>query len=227
MASDHDAAHPDAVSSIVERVRGFGPVGILSIVLVLATGNVIGAAFALLWARLSRTPWPELGFGRPRSWIADIAVGIVCGVAFKLLIKAIVFPLLGFEATNRAYAFLVGNRTALARTFILVIVGGGFGEETIWRGFLFQRSAALLGTTLQATVITVFATSLLFASAHLPDQGIVGASQAFMSGLAFGIAYVRLGRLWPIMAAHAAFDVTAALMIYWNLETQVAHLVVR
>lgn len=65
--------------------------------------------------------------------------------------------------------------------------------------------------------------ALLFASAHLIDQGIPGAAQAVMTGLTFGTAYLLLGRLWPIMAAHAAYDVTAILLIYWNLETRVAH----
>ena len=29
---------------------------------------------------------------------------------------------------------------------------------------------------------------------------------------------------WPVMVAHAAFDVTAVLMIYWNLEEPIATL---
>ncbi len=30
-----------------------------------------------------------------------------------------------------------------------------------------------------------------------------------------------------LMIAHAAFDLTALAMIYWNLETTVAHLIFR
>jgi hypothetical protein len=36
--------------------------------------------------------------------------------------------------------------------------------------------------------------------------------------------YARLKRIWPIMIAHAAFDVTAAFMIYLNREEWFAHL---
>ncbi|HXN51685.1 MAG TPA: hypothetical protein VN943_07085 [Candidatus Acidoferrum sp.] len=32
------------------------------------------------------------------------------------------------------------------------------------------------------------------------------------------------GRICMLMIAHAAFDVTAVAMIYWNLESKVAHL---
>jgi len=43
----------------------------------------------LVWARWSRTPWRDIGYVRPRSWIRTLALGIVFGSAFKLLMKAI------------------------------------------------------------------------------------------------------------------------------------------
>jgi hypothetical protein len=33
------------------------------------------------------------------------------------------------------------------------------------------------------------------------------------------------GRIWPLMVTHAAFDLAALAMIYWNLESDVAHLI--
>jgi hypothetical protein len=33
------------------------------------------------------------------------------------------------------------------------------------------------------------------------------------------------GRIWMLIVAHAAFDLTALAMIYWNLESKIAHLV--
>jgi hypothetical protein len=41
----------------------------------------IGAILVLLWARLSRTSWREIGYVRPKSWISALAVGIAFGVA--------------------------------------------------------------------------------------------------------------------------------------------------
>jgi membrane protease YdiL (CAAX protease family) len=60
--------------------------------------------------------------------------------------------------------------------------------------------------------------------AHLWDQGVPGAAQATITGLVFGTVYPRIGAIWPVMVAHAAFDVTAVLMIYWNLEEPIGHL---
>jgi hypothetical protein len=33
------------------------------------------------------------------------------------------------------------------------------------------------------------------------------------------------GRIFMLMIAHAAFDLTALAIIYWSLETAVAHLI--
>jgi hypothetical protein len=76
-------------------LRRFGPLGILSIVLILAGNELfvpLSAILVLVWVRLSRTPWREIGYARPRSWISSILIGITFGVAFKFVMKAIVMP---------------------------------------------------------------------------------------------------------------------------------------
>ena len=51
--------------------------------------------------------------------------------------------------------------------------------------------------------------------------------QATVVGLVFGTIFAITGRIFMLMCAHAAFDLTALAMIYWNLESKVAHLVFR
>jgi membrane protease YdiL (CAAX protease family) len=70
-------------------------------------------------------------------------------------------------------------------------------------------------------------TSGLFAIAHYPDQGLPGMEQAAVTGVVFGTIYALDGRLWLPMVAHAAFDVTALALIYWQWESAVAHLLFR
>jgi len=45
-----------------------------------------------------------------------------------------------------------------------------------------------------------------------------------VTGLVFGGIYTLTGQLFMLMVAHAAFDVMAVALIYWNLESRVAHL---
>jgi len=213
---------PDA--SFSSRLKGFGPAGIVTIVVVLLVGNLAGAALVLIWAAATGTPWRDLGFLRPPHGAIDLAIAFVAGVVFKILMKALVMPLLGFGAINSTYHYLSGNTAAFLLTLLWVIVGGGFGEELIWRGFLFERLSDFLGPRAHAKVIIVIATSILFALAHYADQGVPGAVQATMTGLVFGATYARIRTIWPVMVAHVAFDVAAVLMIYWNLEEPIGRL---
>jgi hypothetical protein len=122
---------PPADDSFAASLSGFGPLGLLSFLVILA-GNAIfqplTGILVLVWARLSHTPWRDLGFSRPRSWTATVLVGVTSGIAFKFLMKAAVMPLLGADPVNRAYHYLAGNQAALPAALYAMIFGAGFGE---------------------------------------------------------------------------------------------------
>jgi membrane protease YdiL (CAAX protease family) len=199
-------------------------------VLVVAAGQIfapLSALLVLVWTRLSRTPWREIGYVRPRSWIGSLAIGIAFGITFKFFMKAIVMPLLGANPINQAYHNLVGNRGALPAAVLIMIIVAGFGEETVFRGYMFERLGKLLGRSVAARIAIVLVTTGLFASLHYFEQGLAGAQQATMTGLVFGTVFAVTGRIWMLMCAHAAFDLTAVAIIYWNLESVVAHMIFR
>ena len=153
---------------VARRLRGFGPLGILAILVILAGAFFppLGAILVLVWVGLSRTPWREIGYVRPQSWSGTLIAGIVFGVAFKFLMKAVVMPLLGAPPTNQAYQFLAGNTAALPGILFVLIFNAGFGEETFFRGWMFERLGQLLGSAVWAKTFIVLITSALFALAH-------------------------------------------------------------
>ena len=108
---------------------------------------------------------------------------------------------------------------------LTMIVVAGFGEETVFRGYIFERLGRLLGRSRAARIFTVLASAALFGSLHYFDQGLAGAQQATITGLVFGTVFAVTGRIWMLMCAHAAFDLTAVAIIYMNLESAVAHMV--
>jgi len=136
-------------------------------------------------------------------------------------------PLLGADPINQAYHSLVGNRAALPAAVLTMIIVAGFGEETVFRGYMFERLGKLLGQNLTARIAIVLVTTGLFGSLHYFEQGLAGAQQATITGLVFGTIFAVTGRIWMLMCAHAAFDLTAVAIIYWNLESAVAHLIFR
>ena len=213
---------------VAASLRGFGPLGLLAILLIVLTSAVfkpLSAILVLVWAWRSHTPWREIGYVRPKSWLGSLAVGIVFGCAFKLLMKVIVMPLLGAPDINTAYHYLVGNPAAVPGVVFTMIISAGFGEETVFRGFLFERLGKLFGTGAGAKVSIVLLTSTLFALGHYANLGLPGVEQAMITGLVFGTIFAITGRIWFVMCAHAAFDLAAVAIIYWNLETAVAHLI--
>jgi CAAX protease family protein len=210
----------------VRALRGFGLIGLLAILIILAGNFLVAPASALLvllWATLSRTPWREIGYVRPKSWPRTVVSGLVFGVVFKFLMKAIVMPLLGAPPINQAYHWVAGNTAALPLMFYLLVIGAGFGEETVYRGWMFERLGKLFGTSVWARTSIVLLTSSVFALAHYPSQGIPGAEQALITGLVFGTIFAVTGRIFMLMIAHSAFDLTALAMIYWDFETAGAH----
>ncbi len=222
----NSSAHDEPLA---RALRGFGPLGVVAALAIVFIGNAyiipIAGLLVLAWARLSNTPWRELGFARPRSWIVTVVVGIVFGVALKLFMKAIVMPLLGAPAINPTYHYLAGNTAALPYAIWMMIVSAGFGEEAVFRGFLFERLGKLFGSRKWAKPAIVALTSAVFGIAHYANQGLAGAQQATIFGLVFGGIFAITGRIWMLMIAHAAFDLTALALIYWRLEEKVAHFV--
>ena len=149
------------------------------------------------------------------------------GALFKVATKAVVMPLLGADPINRAYHYLAGNTAAVPAMLFTIIVGAGFGEESLFRGFAFERLGKLMGTNALAKVAIVLITSAIFAGLHYPEQGLSGTEQAAITGLVFGTVFAFTRRLFGIMIAHAAFDVMALAIIYLDIEYKLAHLLFR
>ena len=221
---------PLADDQFAASLRGFGPVGLLAILLILS-GNLlfapISALLVLAWSHRSRTPWPEIGYVQPGHWCRDALLGIAGGMALRLLMQVIVMPLLGHHSINQQFHFLAGNAAALPGVALLLLINSGFGEETLFRGYLFERLRKLFGNTRIATIAIVLLTSAFFGLAHYPEQGWMGVKQSTMVGLVFGTTFAVTGRIWPVMWAHAAFNLLAVAVIYLDLELKIGHLVFR
>jgi hypothetical protein len=109
---------PPSGDPIAQGLRGFGPLGILAILVILA-GNALfvplSAVLVLLWAWRSHTPWREIGYVRPERWVRTVTAGIALGIAFKFLMKAVVMPLLGADPINQAFPEVSGILVGVAR----------------------------------------------------------------------------------------------------------------
>ena len=208
-------------------MRGFGPIGVLVFIVIAALGPVLeplGTVLVFAWVRASHVPWREVGFVGPKSWVRATIFGIVIGGGLKVVLKALVMPLMGADPINQTYHYLAGNSVA-AGVMALYLLVASFNEETVFRGFVFQRLGTWLGPNIPAKIATVMVSSAWFASVHYVEQGVAGVEQAAVTGLTFGTMFAVTRQIWMPMMAHAAYDLTAIAIIYWNVESTIAHLV--
>lgn len=214
--------------SAAADLRGFGPLGIAAFLIILLVGPAwFRGALVLIWAKFAWVPRKDLGFVAPRNWILTILLGLALGISLKFVLKGVVMPLLGADPVNHTYHYLAGNRAAIPGMLFTIILGAGFGEETVFRGYLFERLSRLFGRSPIAQIAIILLSSALFALAHYADQGTPGVEQALITGLVFAAVFAVCGQIWIVMLAHAAFDLTALAMIYYNVESDVAHLLFR
>ena len=77
----------------------------------------------------------------------------------------------------------------------------GFGEELVFRGYILSRWRAMSGSATQAVAVS----AILFAIVHA-YQGLTGILHAALLGFIYGLAFLYMRRLWPLVIAHALMD---------------------
>lgn len=97
----------------------------------------------------------------------------------------------------------------IADVFLYLLLGAIL-EELAFRGYLFQRVVEMLGP-IPATLTA----SALFAVMHLwnPSVTPLALINIFVASIFFTLAYFATGSLWLPIAAHAAWNLTLALVV--------------
>src|SRR5215831_15425483 len=108
------------------------------------------------------------------------------------------------HATSRRSSYQSGlsfprGKPSHAAASVLMMLAAGFGQETVARGYLFERLGKLLGHRVGAKLAIVLLSSGLFAGAHYFDQGVPGVEQAAITGLLFDTIFAITERIFPLM----------------------------
>ena len=100
-----------------------------------------------------------------------MVVGIVFGFAFKLLLKAVVMPLLGADPINHHFHLPGGQSRRDPRHAVSARDRRGLRRRTCCSAAIFfERLGQLLGTGARARVATLLLTSALFALLTCPNR---------------------------------------------------------
>ena len=172
----------------------------------------VGFACALIWFRGERLA--DIGLKRPESWPRTIGLGVSLAAIFFAAIY--LSEKAGFHRELGRFADLQGNlRLTLVAAFY-VVVGAGFYEEFMFRGFLMQSLAMFFGGSRAAWWVALVIQSLLFGAAHA-YQNPLGMLITGTIGFLLGVLVLLTGRnLWAAIIGHAVFDASRSILFYFT-----------
>lgn len=210
-------------------MNGMGVPGILFTLVTLCITVVLqplGAAIVLGWRKFCRVPLGEIGLTRPSNIPLTIIGGVVVGIALKVFMKAVVMRLLGDDSLiNVHFQYLYQNPAEALPFVFLIVVFAGFGEEIVFRGFLFQRLARLIGNSRSSMILVLIISSILFGIPHL-KQEFYGIVHATIVGFTFGGLYlISKKNLWLLIVTHSFYDLFSLWLIYNGYEKHVSTLI--
>ncbi len=184
-----------------------------------AFGVLLPLVLATWLLRRRGLNWRDLGFRRPDSLgkAALWTLGLL--VVDMLVLPAIIDSIsgaIGLEP-QRLHAFSALRDNTFLYLVLLIPVSWGaaaFGEELLYRGFLFMRLSDAFGRTALATSAALLGQAALFALGHayLGPRGMLNSGAL---GLAAGFAYRACGRnLWPLFIVHGLVDSIGITALY-------------
>ena len=176
--------------------------------------------FASLSLLLRNSTWGDVGLSKGKAWWkivlwALLAAGIIAVIA-NVLVQPLVDRLVSRPANNSRFADLPGHLTVLLGWLSAVWTVVAFGEEMVFRGYLMNRIADLVGRTRTGWVAALLGSSLIFGLAH-GYQGLAGIISTSEVGLLLGVLYLIFKRnLWVNIACHGFFDTISLVAVYFS-----------
>ena len=97
---------------------------------------------------------------------------------------------------------------------VLSVTTAGSFEEFLFRGYLLNRIADWIPGRAVRWILSTLLVSVVFGIHHI-THGMSAVVFAFLMSLLFSAAYLTVGRrLWPIMMAHAFYDVVTITLAF-------------
>ena len=170
--------------------------------------------------RVRKLAWRAVGLARYRTWPMTIAIGVVLGAlleTFQLLVtQPILARLLGRQPDLELFRMLTGNIKMTLLFIALSWTLAAFGEEMVWRGYVMNRVADLLGRRKHSWMLSLVIVSIVFGLAH-GYQGLTGWIEEGLAGIALGLMYLRTGNNLAVpIVAHGVCNTIDMVLIFFG-----------
>lgn len=155
----------------------------------------------------------SLGFGLGNRWFRELGLGALGGAGIMLLTALATLGIGGFHWTRGA-----GTLASTATGFLIFLLVA-FNEETLFRGYVFQRLLGSLGEW-----PTQLLMAAIFAYAHWHNPGMTGATKAWatlniaLAALLLGLCYLRTGSLALPIGVHLGWNFTQGNLLGFGVS---------
>jgi uncharacterized protein len=173
---------------------------------------LVGVAWGLI--RLRGETLADIGLKRPASWMRTLMIGI--GLAAIVFIAMYLSEKAGFRRDLSKFKEVQGNLKLAVFGVFYALIGAGFYEEFMFRGFLMQGLAMLFGASRGAWIVACVIQGALFGAAHA-YQNPLGVAITGTLGVLMGLLVLALGRnLWPVIIGHGLYDASRFVLFYFQ-----------
>jgi uncharacterized protein len=163
--------------------------------------------------------WGDLGFKRPTHFGRTALWALGLFVTLMLIPALLTAPLASYLALPPQQLTALGDLRGNLPLYLVTLIADGwaaaaFGEELIFRGFIFRRLTDAFGGTSPGVIGALVIQAALFALGHhyLGPRGVLNAG---FVGLISGAAYLANGRdLWPLIVAHGLVDTVGLTVLF-------------
>ena len=168
-------------------------------------------ASGLIWFRGERLA--DIGLKRPKNWPEAIGLGVFLAAIF--FIGIYLSEKAGFHRDLSRFAALQGDVVLTSVVVFYVLIGAGFYEEFMFRGFLMQALAMFFGGSRAAWGVALIIQGALFGASHA-YQNPLGMLITGTLGILLGLTVLWSGRnLWIAIIAHGGYDASRSVLFYF------------
>lgn len=195
---------------LLERVVLAGVTSPYILFMVIPFVSIVMVWFTL---RLRGERLSVVGLKKPDKWGRAVFLGLAISAA--LFVVSVTTEALGYERDlSGAREYLEGDFAFMLFGIFFGLVGAGFAEELLFRGFFLNRMENMAGGGRLAVVLAILFQATVFGLGHF-QQGLYGMAYTGSLAIVLGcILRISGGNLWPLIIGHGVYDAVRFVYFY-------------
>lgn len=171
-----------------------------------------------LFLRYDSSRFSDIGFSTSGFSLRLLGVGMIVGGLVVVFSQLVFYPLLDLLVTFPEVEVDMYNEVRGNTIYYIIMLSmgwliGGFYEEIVFHGFIFNQIKKLLGGK-YTVPISFLITNVMFGLYHL-QLGYADTLNAFMAGCIYHLLALQFrGNLWASIICHGTYNSIVITMLY-------------